>query len=152
MDNYYGQGYATSIHAPVGTLCTKQQKYPVTAIFMASYYSGGGQISATEAPCPALTTVPKRALSCQFLDQQFGKSKPASLNRPSPAIMTNSHYSVATASFIRAMMRPGVKGLVYPLDKPMKPCSQGIIFTWTHAVTPDAPITARTPQETRKPC
>ena len=121
MDNYYGQGYATSIHAPVGTLCTKQQKYPVTAIFMASYYSGGGQISATEAPCPALTTVPKpRVVQCQFLDQQFGKSKPASLNRPSPAIMTNSHYSVATASFIRAMMRPGVKGLVYPLDKPMK--------------------------------
>lgn len=121
MDNYYGQGYATSIHAPVGTLCTKQQKYPVTAIFMASYYSGGGQISATEAPCPALTTVPKpRVVQCQFLDQQFGKSKPASLNRPSPAIMTNSHYSVTTASFIRAMMRPGVKGLVYPLDKPMK--------------------------------
>lgn len=121
MDNYYGQGYATSIHAPVGTLCTKQQKYPVTAIFMASYYSGGGQISATETPCPALTTVPKpRVVQCQFLDQQFGKSKPASLNRPSPAIMTNSHYSVATASFIRAMMRPGVKGLVYPLDKPMK--------------------------------
>jgi DNA (cytosine-5)-methyltransferase 1 len=109
------------LDAPVGTLCTKQQKYPVTAIFMASYYSGGGQISATEAPCPALTTVPKpRVVQCQFLDQQFGKSKPASLNRPSPAIMTNSHYSVATASFIRAMMRPGVKGLVYPLDKPMK--------------------------------
>lgn len=89
--------------------------------FIFRYMSGPGHVHPLEAPCPALTTVPKpRVVQCQFLDQQFGKSKPASLNRPSPAIMTNSHYSVATASFIRAMMRPGVKGLVYPLDKPMK--------------------------------
>lgn len=121
MDNYYGHGYATSINAPVGTLCTKQQKYPVTVVFMASYYSGGGQLSGTHTPCPTLTTVPKpRVVQCQFLDQQFGNSKPASLKRPCPAIMTNPHYSVVTTSFIRAMMRPGVKGLVYPITQPMK--------------------------------
>lgn len=99
LDNYYGRGYATSLDRPCGTLCTKEQKYPVTMMFM---------------------TVPwSRVVQCQFLDQQYGRSKPVSLKRPFPAVMTNQHYGVATASYIRAMMRPKVKGLVYPIDKPM---------------------------------
>lgn len=121
MDNYFGRGYPTSIEKPCGTLCTKQQRFPVTAVFLANYYSGGGQISGTHNPCPTLRTVPKpRIVQCQFLDQQYGKSKSASLWRPFPAVMTNPHYGVVTASFIRASMRPNTKGLVSSVDFPMK--------------------------------
>lgn len=121
LDNYYGRGYATSLDRPCGTLCTKEQKYPVTVMFMANYYSGGGQLSGMNEPCPTLTTVPKpRVIRCRFLDQQYGRSGPASLERPFPAVMTNPHYAVVSASYIRAMMRPGVKGLVYSVEQPMK--------------------------------
>lgn len=121
VDNYFGRGYATSIDEPMGTVCTKQQRYPVTAVFMASYYSGGGQLSSVYDPCPALMTVPKqRVVQCQFLDQQYGCSKPTTLNKPFPTITEFPHHSVVTASFIRAMMRPKSKGLVYGVDEPMK--------------------------------
>lgn len=121
MDNYFGQGYATSIESPCGALCTKLQRYPVTCVFMANYYSGGGQISELNDPCPTLTTVPKpRVVQCQFLDQQYGNSVPTSLDRPFPTVTTNPHHSIYTASYIRAMMRPECKGLVYSLDDPMR--------------------------------
>ena len=121
MDNYFGNGYPTSIDEPCGTLCTKQQRFPVTAVFLANYYSGGGQLASTESPCPTLTTNPKpRVVRCQFLDQQYSQSGPASLDCPFPTITTNLHHGVVTASYIRAMMRPRAKGLVHSVDEPMK--------------------------------
>lgn len=121
VDNYYGNGYATSIDEPMGTLCTKSQKYPVTAVFLANYYSAGGQTTTMDGPCPTLTTVPKpRVVQCRFIDQQYGCSGPASLERPFPAVTTNLHHSVITATYIRAMMRPDTKGLVYSVNEPMK--------------------------------
>lgn len=121
MDNYFGRGYATSLDEPCGALCTKEQRFPVTAVFFANYYSGGGQLSGADVPCPTLTTVPKpRVVQCQFVDQQYGQSVPASLECPFPAVLTNPHYSLTSASYVRASMRPSVKGLVYSLDDPMK--------------------------------
>lgn len=97
MDNYFGRGYPTSINEPVGSICTKEQRYPVTAVFLANYYSGGGQFGSVESSCPTITTVPKpRVVQCRFLDQTFGRSLPVSLDIPSPAIMTNTHYNVIT--------------------------------------------------------
>lgn len=121
MDNYFGKGYSTSIDGPCGSLCTKQQRFPVTVCFLANYYSGGGQITSTGDLCPTLTTVPKpRVVQCLFVDQQYGQSGPASLDCVFPTITTNLHHSVVSASYIRAMMRPGVKGLVYSVDDPMR--------------------------------
>ena len=121
MDNYFGRGVATGVDVPCGALCTKEQRFPVTAVFVASYYSGGGQVTGTGDLFPTLLTVPKqRLVHCTFVDQQYGQSGPASLDGVFPAITTNLHHSVVSMSYVRAMMRPGVKGLVYSVDDPMR--------------------------------
>lgn len=58
---YYGNGHNHSIEAPAPTLTTKDRLSVVTAFF-GNEYSGGGQLSSLENPCPAVLTRPKQAL------------------------------------------------------------------------------------------
>ena len=65
--------------------------------FIANYYSGGGQLSSIEDPCSGITVIPKqRVVQCNFIDQQFGNSKPASVDKPLGALTQNPKYSLVT--------------------------------------------------------
>ncbi len=62
-----------------------------------NYYSGGGQHSDVNHPAPAILANPKqRLISCQFMDQQFGQSKPAGTDRPLGAITANPKYNLVS--------------------------------------------------------
>lgn len=89
---YYGNGdNVRSVDSPAPTVTTKDRLSLVSPFFM-NYYTGGGQLSEAGQPCPALTTVPKRHLV--FIDQQFGRSRPAGTDKPLGTLTTNPKYSL----------------------------------------------------------
>ena len=62
-----------------------------------NYYSGGGQHSDINHPAPAILANPEqRLVSCQFMDQQFGQSKPVGTDRPLGAITANPKYNLVS--------------------------------------------------------
>ena len=94
---YYGNGFNASVEGPAPTVTTKDRFQLVKPHFITSYYGGGGQLSDAGKPCPALMTVPKqRLITCRFMDQQFGQSKPASIEAPCNSITTKDKYSIVT--------------------------------------------------------
>jgi len=89
---YYGNGdNVRSVDRPAPTVTTKDRLSLVSPFFM-NYYTGEGQLSEAGQPCPALTTVPKRHLV--FIDQQFGRSRPAGTDKPLGTLTTNPKYSL----------------------------------------------------------
>lgn len=56
---YYGNGGNHSIDAPAPTVTTKDRLACVTP-FIVNQYSGGGQVSDMDSPCPTLLTNPKQ--------------------------------------------------------------------------------------------
>ena len=56
---YYGNGGNHSIDAPSPTITTKDRLACVTP-FIVNQYSGGGQVSDMDSPCPTLLTNPKQ--------------------------------------------------------------------------------------------
>jgi DNA (cytosine-5)-methyltransferase 1 len=98
---YYGNGYNTSVEEPVGTVTTKDRFALVTSEFITNYYSGGGQLTGMDEPNPTIMTVPKqRIVSCQFMDQQFGQSKPSTIDKPSGCLTTNPKYNLVSAQLM----------------------------------------------------
>lgn len=59
---HYGNGYNSPIDMPAPTVTCKDRFGLVTCKFLTNEYSGGGQLSAIEHPCPALLTIPKQKL------------------------------------------------------------------------------------------
>lgn len=94
---YYGNGdNVHSVLSPSPTVTTKDRLSQASPFFM-NYYSGSGQLAATDLPCPALMTVPKqRLVACRFIDQQFGNSKPVSDEQPLGAVTTNPKYNLVS--------------------------------------------------------
>lgn len=94
---YYGNGDNTSsIERPCPTLRTKDTAALVQTRFMASYNFKDGS-KDVDAPCPTLLTKDRLSLVApRFIDQQFGQSKPASIEQPVGAITTNPKYNLAT--------------------------------------------------------
>ena len=89
---YYGNGdNVRSINCPASTITTKDRLSLVSPFFM-NYYSGGGQLSEIDHPCPTITTVPKQRLV--VIDQQFGKSRPAGIDRPVGTLTVNPKYAL----------------------------------------------------------
>lgn len=89
---YYGNGdNVRSVDSPAPTVTTKDRLSLVSPFFM-NYYTGGGQLSEVGQPCSALTTIPKQRLV--FIDQQFGKSRPAGTDKPLGTLTTNPKYSL----------------------------------------------------------
>jgi len=113
---YYGNGYNTALTEPAGTVTTKDRFALVTSKFIANYYSGGGQLTGLNEPNPTITTVPKqRVVSCQFMDQQFGQSKPSSIENPSGCITTNPKYNLVSAQWMMdTQYKNNAKSLSYP--------------------------------------
>lgn len=115
LSHYYGNGFNSSIEDPCPTIRTKDSVNKVCPQFLTSYYSGGGQVSDIESPNPTLTGIPKQRLtSCQFIDQQYGQSKPIGLSNPSGTIATNPKQNLVTTW----MLDPNFKNTCRSIDKP----------------------------------
>jgi DNA (cytosine-5)-methyltransferase 1 len=79
--------------------------------FLTHYYSGGGQISSIEDPCPTVTAMDGKAVVTpnvwfdqkteHFLEKQYSKSQNQSIDDPAGTIMpTDKHRLVTTEPFI----------------------------------------------------
>ena len=99
LTSHYGNGEGChSSDKPCPTVTTKDRFQKIEAHFFTNYYSGGGQVSDTEKPCPTITGIPKRRLtSCEFMDQQYGKSKPSDINSPAGSITSNPKLNLVKA-------------------------------------------------------
>jgi DNA (cytosine-5)-methyltransferase 1 len=93
----YTYGYKTpqdsSIADPCGTLMTKDRHAMVTSEFLAKYYGNGDNTSSLSDPSGTLTVKDRIALvQCHkqnFIDQQYGKSLPGSIDVPIGAVTVN---------------------------------------------------------------
>lgn len=117
---YYGNGHNHSVDLPAPTVTTKDRMALIESRFMCSYnfkdtgkdinqdrlslvspffmnqYSGGGQVSDINSPCPAVTTTPKQNLvTCQpwIMNTAFSNVG-SSIEEPSQTITANRkwHY------------------------------------------------------------
>lgn len=117
IQTYYGNGGTTTVDQPCPTITTKDRCAVVSTQFIANSYSGGGKASSMHDPCPTLMTVPKQNLAtCHFIDQQFGQSKPASINRPVGALTTKDKYSLVSPK--RWLMDTNFKNIGSKLEDP----------------------------------
>jgi len=67
---YYKHGQACGCDKPAPAILAKDHLAKVT--FLANEYSGGGQVSDVNAPCPAVLSVPKQKLvECFILNPQY---------------------------------------------------------------------------------
>lgn len=91
LTSYYGNTKdAHSDQIPCPTVTTKDRFNKIQPQFLTHYYSGGGQVSDLNNPAPVLTGIPKaRLTSCQFIDQQYGQSKPSNPDEPAGSITAN---------------------------------------------------------------
>lgn len=103
---YYGHGDNVSmVNSPCPTIPTKDRFSYVSPKFFCSYhspffmnyYSGGGQHSDVSSPSPTILPNPKqRLVQCQFMDQQFGQSKPVGISQPLGALTSNPKYNLVS--------------------------------------------------------
>jgi DNA (cytosine-5)-methyltransferase 1 len=122
-----------SIENPCPTVSTKDRFTKVEAQFMQSYYTGGGQLGSIEQPNPTLTGVPKQRLTTvNFLDQQFGNSKPVSIDNPANTITANPKQNLVTAS--KWIMDTNFSNVGQRIDQPL-----GVITAnrkWHYLINP----------------
>jgi DNA (cytosine-5)-methyltransferase 1 len=86
---------AVSVEAPAPTLTVKDRLSLISPCFIVNEYSGGGQHSGIDEVCPAVLTQPKQKIvQCKFIDQQYGQSKPATIDKPLGCITGNPKYSL----------------------------------------------------------
>jgi DNA (cytosine-5)-methyltransferase 1 len=117
LSAYYGNGFNSSVGDPAPTVRTKDCFQFVRPCFIANQFSGGGQVSSIDTPSPALMTVPKqRVVSCSFIDQQFGCSKPASIERPLGALTAKDKYSLV--SYTPWVMNTNFGNVGHSIDEP----------------------------------
>ena len=80
---HYGKGFNTSVDDPAPTLTCKDRLGLVTSTFIVNEYSGGGQISDIEQPCPAVLTTPKqKVVSAQYIMNPQFASQGGSIDKP----------------------------------------------------------------------
>lgn len=116
-----GPGHVHPLEAPCVTVCTQKNLYLAAGKFMDNYY-GQGYATSIHAPVGTLCTKQQKyPVTAVFMASYYsGGGQLSGTEAPCPTLTTVPKPRVVTASFIRAMMRPGTKGLVYPLNKPMK--------------------------------
>ncbi|MFC4219035.1 DNA cytosine methyltransferase [Flagellimonas marina] len=96
--DYQYKSNAHSLERPCPTIVTKDKLAQVTPHFLVNSYSGGGQHTDIHGPAPSILTNPKSNLAtCNFMDQQFGKSTPSDINGPSGALTTNPKMNLVSA-------------------------------------------------------
>ena len=93
---HYSNGVNTSVDAPAPTVTTQDRMELVTSHFLANEYSGGGQTSDIEKPCPAILTTPKQmvvSVKPWIMDTSFSNIG-SSVDEPAHTITANRkwHY------------------------------------------------------------
>ncbi|MDR2146426.1 MAG: DNA cytosine methyltransferase [Tannerella sp.] len=91
-----------SVERPARTItATGGNQELVQVKFIVNNYSGGGQISDINRPCPAVMTSPKQNMvQCKFIDQQYGQSKPSGIENPLGCITANPKYNLVNCRFL----------------------------------------------------
>lgn len=90
-----------SIEKPTGSITAIDHHAIVNCDFLTLYYTAGGNTGSVENTCPALTTK-DRVQKCKvfFIDNQYGQSKPSSIESPSGSILRNPKQSLVGAEWI----------------------------------------------------
>ncbi len=120
LSAYYGNGDNVSdIENPAPTIGTKDTLALITSNFIVNNYSGGGWVSDIENPSSAVTSVPKQNLvTTQFMDQQWGNSKPSDIDSVCGAITTNPKHNLV--SCVKWIMDTGFNNVGSSLEEPSK--------------------------------
>lgn len=102
-----------SIDLPIGTIST----IPTQSIVSLQTYYGNGGIHSINDPSPTVTTKDRIAkVEVNFLDQQFSKSLPISLDQPCNALTTIPKYSLIKAKHF--LFNPQYKSKGKSIDEP----------------------------------
>lgn len=146
LTSYNYKDEPKSINDPCPTLLTKDRLALTIPKFLMNNYTGGGQHSAINKPCPAVTQVPKQNLvQCHFVDQQFGQSKPSSVNKPLGALTQNPKYALVKCD--KWLMNTNFNNVGSSLDEPAPVITAN--RKWHYIV--DAQY-SRTGQDVDRPC
>lgn len=87
------------VDAPAGSITTVDHHSLVVTDFLSAYYGSGDNVSSVESPAPTVTTKDRLAkVNMTFIDQQFGQSKPASINQPLGTIACNPNFAKVDVS------------------------------------------------------
>jgi DNA (cytosine-5)-methyltransferase 1 len=80
------------IEQPAGTVTTIDHHAFVTA-----YHGGCNRNYSIDDPCATITTKDKLAMvTTKFMDNQYGKSKPTSIDGPAPTLVNNPKQKIVT--------------------------------------------------------
>lgn len=102
-----------SIDIPIGTVST----IPTQSIVSLQTYYGNGGIHSINNPSPTVTTKDRIAkVEVNFLDQQFSKSLPISLDQPCNALTTVPKYSVVKSK--QFLFNPQYKSKGRSIEEP----------------------------------
>lgn len=146
LTSYNYKDEPKSVNDPCPTLLTKDRLALTTPKFIMNNYTGGGQHSDINNPCPAVMQVPKQNLvQCHFVDQQFGQSKPSSINKPLGALTQNPKYSLVKCD--KWLMNTNFNNIGSSLEEPAPTITAN--RKWHYIV--DAQY-SRTGQDIERPC
>jgi DNA (cytosine-5)-methyltransferase 1 len=107
---------AVSVETPAPTLTVKDRLSLISTRFIVNEYSSGGQHSSIDGVCPSILTHPKqKVIQCRFIDQQYGCSKPVSINNPLGSITTNPKYALYNCKWL---MNTNFNNVGYTLNFP----------------------------------
>jgi DNA (cytosine-5)-methyltransferase 1 len=114
--NYQHSSKVNSIDDPSPTITTHDKYAKIHAdCFLDMQYSQGQRHQSAEEPCGSLLTVPKQKLiSAQFLDQQYGKSKPRGIDEPVGSLVANPKENLITAFLMNTQYSSDGQGLDRP--------------------------------------
>lgn len=86
-----------SVDQPAGAITCIDHHAMVNTRFLSAYYGTGDNVSHISKPCPTVPTKDRfNFVSPRFIDQQYGKSKPASTNQPLGCVTANPKYALVT--------------------------------------------------------
>ncbi len=114
---YYGNGFNSSIKEPSPTIPTKDRFSLINPKFLTSY-NYKDEPKDLDSPCPTVLTKDRFALTTpvHFIDQQFGQSKAADINKPLGALTGNPKYNVVQCE--KWLMNTNFNNIGSSLDDP----------------------------------
>jgi len=102
---------------PCNTVPTANRFSLIQTTFVTKYYGNGENVCSVNEPASTLTTKDRLTkIDVQFLDQQYGQSNPASLNKPAGALTANPKFNLVTAEHF--LYNPQWGGQYSSVDKP----------------------------------
>lgn len=94
---HYGNGFNTSVEAPAATLTTHDRMALIQAEQFIVNYRFNNHGHSVESPAPTICTVGQIGLaSCNFIDMQYGNSKPSSVESVAGTVTTNPKHHLVT--------------------------------------------------------